>query len=226
MNGFETREREEKGPGLKQAIGLGQATSMVVGTIIGSSIFVQPSAVTSLVPSVPGVLLVWLASGILTLCGALVCAELSSIFTRSGGVYIYLKESFSPALGFLWGWSMFWVMHSGIIAAISVIFARYLAYLVPMSPTAVRLSAIGCILVLSAVNYAGVRPGSQLQTAVTIAKVGAIVIIVVVGFVLGSRLPFHFQQGGPGGFRWLFQEFSVGHDRRAIRLWRLAHGDL
>ena len=78
---------------------------MVVGTIIGTSIFVQPSEITALVPSVSGILLVWIVSGVLTLFGALVCAELASIFTRSGGVYVYLKEAYSPALGFLWGWA-------------------------------------------------------------------------------------------------------------------------
>ena len=78
-------------PKLRQTIRLPHATAMVVGTIIGSAIFVQPSAVTSLVPSVTGTVLVWLATGILTLLGALVCAELASIFTQSGGVYVYLK---------------------------------------------------------------------------------------------------------------------------------------
>ena len=102
---------------LRRVISLPRATALVVGTIIGASIFVQPSNVTSLVPSVSGIIFVWLASGLLTLFGALVCAELASTFTQTGGVYVYLKEAFSPALGFLWGWAMFWVMHSGIIAA-------------------------------------------------------------------------------------------------------------
>ena len=98
---------------------------MVVGTIIGASIFVQPSEVTSQVHSVGGVLLVWLLAGLLTLIGSLVCAELASTFTRTGGVYVYLSEAFHPALGFLWGWAMLLTMHSGIIAAIATVFARY-----------------------------------------------------------------------------------------------------
>jgi len=105
-------------------MGLPHATAMVVGIIIGASIFVQPSEITGLVPSLSLILLVWLVSGIMTFFGALVCAELSSIFTRSGGVYVFLKEAYSPSIGFLWGWAMFWTMHSGIIAAIAVIFAR------------------------------------------------------------------------------------------------------
>jgi APA family basic amino acid/polyamine antiporter len=94
---------------LRRAIRLPHATALVVGTIIGASIFVQPSEITSAVPSVGGVLLVWALAGVLTLAGALVCAELASAFTRSGGVYVYLREAYHPALGFLWGWAMFWV---------------------------------------------------------------------------------------------------------------------
>lgn len=183
---------------LRRAIGLPHATALVVGTIIGSSIFVQPSDVTRLVPSVPGILLVWGASGILTLFGALVCAELASIFTRSGGVYVYLKEAFSPVLGFLWGWAMFWVMHSGIIAAVSVIFARYVAYFIPLGAVGVKAVAIACIVVLSVINILGVKPGAMLQTLITIGKVFAIVLIIVAGFVLGSRLPEHFATGDLG----------------------------
>ncbi len=115
---------------------------MVAGTIIGASIFVQPAEITSRVPSVAGILLVWVGSGILTLFGALVCAELASAFPESGGVYVFLKRAFSPALGFLWGWAMFWSMHSGIIAAIAVVFARYVAYFVPLDDTGIRLVAI------------------------------------------------------------------------------------
>ena len=118
---------------LHRAIGFPQATAMVCGIIIGASIFVQPSEITGNVPSVTGVFLVWIISGLLTFFGALVCAELASIFTRSGGIYVYLKEAFFPALGFLWGWAMFWVIHSGIIAAIAVIFARYAAFFIPLS---------------------------------------------------------------------------------------------
>ena len=133
---------------LKRAIALPHATALVVGTIIGASIFVQPSEITARVPSIAGVLAVWLVAGAITLCGALVCAELASTFTRSGGVYVYLSEAFGKPLGFLWGWAMFWVMHSGIIAAIAVVFARYAGYLVPLGPTGTRLVAIGTILVL------------------------------------------------------------------------------
>lgn len=165
---------------------------MVVGTIIGASIFVQPSEVTSQVHTVPAVILVWLISGALTLIGSLVCAELASTFTRTGGVYVYLSEAFHPALGFLWGWAMFLTMHSGIIAAIATVFARYFGFFVPVGPLGSRVVAIAVIVLLSAVNYTGVEQGSRLQTFFTAIKLLAVILIVGLGFALGTRVPEHF----------------------------------
>jgi basic amino acid/polyamine antiporter, APA family len=177
---------------LRRAIRLPHATALVVGIIIGASIFVQPSEITTRVPSVPGILGVWLVAGALSLIGALVCAELASTFPRSGGVYVYLTEAYGPPLGFLWGWAMFWSMHSGIIAAIAVIFARYAGYLVPLGDAGLKALAIGMICFLSAVNYLGVRQGSRLQTAFTAVKLLAVALVVALGFGLGGREPAHF----------------------------------
>jgi APA family basic amino acid/polyamine antiporter len=165
---------------------------MVVGTIIGASIFVQPSEVTTRVPSVAGVLAVWLVAGGITLAGALITAELASTFSRTGGVYVYLTEAFGPWLGFLWGWAMFWSMHSGIIAAIAVVFARYAGFFIPLGPAATRAVAIAVILVLSLINYLGVRQGSRLQTWITAGKLLAVLMIVGLGLLLGGRVPEHF----------------------------------
>ncbi len=178
--------------GLRRALRLPHATALVVGTIIGASIFVQPSEITGQVPSIFAVLLVWLLSGVLTLFGALVCAELASIYSRSGGVYVYLKESFGPAVGFLWGWAMFWTMHSGIIAAIAVIFARYVAYFAPLGDVGTKGVAIGAILILSFINYLGVEHGSFVQMLFTAGKLLAVVFIVGLGFFFGAGLPEHF----------------------------------
>lgn len=178
--------------GLRRAIRLPHATALVVGTIIGASIFVQPSEVSTRVPSVPGVLAVWLIAGMLTLIGALICAELASTFTRTGGVYVYLTEAFGPWLGFLWGWAMFWAMHSGIIAAVAVVFARYAGYLVPLGEAGSKAVAIGVILLLSLINYFGVKQGSRLQTWFTAGKLIAVALIVGIGFALGGRVSEHF----------------------------------
>jgi len=169
---------------LKRTLGLPHATAMVVGIILGASIFVQPSEITRHVPSAGGMLGVWALCGLLAFCGALVCAELSSAFPKTGGVYVFLTEAYSPVAGFLWGWAMFWTMHSGIIAAMSVVFARYVAHFFPADDGGIRGIAIGAIWVLSAINYLGVRQGSVLQLALTIAKVAAVALMLVLAFAL------------------------------------------
>ena len=171
---------------LQRGIGLRTATALVVGTIIGSSIFVQASEITSLVPSPTAVVLAWAVAGVLTLIGALVCAELASAYPRTGGVYVYLKEVYSPMLGFLWGWATFWSMHTGILAAIATVFARYAAYFVPLDDTGLRVVAVSAILVLSAINYVGVRFGGGVQSAFTAVKVAAVFAIIVVGWALSG----------------------------------------
>jgi APA family basic amino acid/polyamine antiporter len=168
---------------LKRAIGLPAATALVVGTIIGSSIFVQASEIANLVPSPGVILLAWAVAGVLTLIGALVCAELSSAYPKTGGVYVFLKEIYSPSLGFLWGWAMLWTMHSGILAAIATVFARYAGVFLPLTDGTTRAVAIGAIVMLSAINYVGVKFGSRVQLAFTLVKVLAVIAIIAIGFV-------------------------------------------
>jgi APA family basic amino acid/polyamine antiporter len=168
---------------LARAIRLPQATAIVVGIIIGASVFVQASEITAFVPSPSAVAAVWIVAGILTMCGALVCAELASAFPQTGGVYVYLRDIYSPALGFLWGWAMFWSMHTGIMAAIATVFARYAGYFVPIGDTGTRAVAVAAILGLSAINYLGVRFGTGVQTAFTAIKVAGVLVIILVGFL-------------------------------------------
>src|SRR5689334_494030 len=172
---------------LTRALGLVDATALVVGIIIGASIFVQPSVITGTVPSLSAVYAVWIVSGVLTLFGALIAAELASAFPSAGGVYVFLREAFTPGVAFLWGWAMFWTMHTGIIAVIAMVFARYVSFFVPVGALGLQLIAIGAIVLLSAINYRGVRSGSAVQTTVTILKVAAIVLIIIAAFALGSR---------------------------------------
>src|SRR5579862_9123233 len=165
-------------------MGIVRATAMVVGIIIGASIFVQPSEVSRHVSTISAMFGVWSAAGIMSIAGALVSASLARRFPKTGGIYVYLKETISPAAGFLWAWAMFWIAHSGIIAAISMVFARYVSVLWPLSDVAMRLVAIAVIVLLSTINYFGVRAGSTVQTAFTIAKMAAIAIILVAVVVL------------------------------------------
>jgi basic amino acid/polyamine antiporter, APA family len=171
---------------LRRSMSLVHATAMVVGIILGASIFIQPSEITRLVPSARGVLLVWLAAGALTFCGAMICAELSSVFPETGGVYVFLRGIFSPLVGFLWGWGMFWSMHSAIIAAIAVILGRYTEYFISLGDWGVRLVAITVVLLLSLINYLGVKPGSAVQVILTALKLAAIVILAIVLFGFGG----------------------------------------
>src|SRR5207244_8271457 len=106
--------------------------------IIGASIFVQPSAITASVPALSAVYAVWIISGVLTLFGALIAAELASAYPHAGGVYVFLREAFSPGIAFLWGWAMFWTMHTGIIAVIAMVFARYTAFFIPVGDAGLR----------------------------------------------------------------------------------------
>ncbi|HEY2163969.1 MAG TPA: amino acid permease [Gemmatimonadaceae bacterium] len=183
---------------LSRSINQLDATALVVGIIIGASIFVQPSVITGAVPTVSGVFAVWVASGVLTLFGALIAAELASAYPHAGGVYVFLKESFSPAVGFLWGWAMFWTMHTGIIAVIATVFARYATFFFPTGDVGARAIAVAAVVALTAINYVGVKQGSVVQTTFTLLKVAAIVVIIAVAFALGPRVPVAHQAATTG----------------------------
>ena len=195
------------GPQLTRAIGLTQATAMVVGTIIGTSIFVQPSEITREVPTIAGILVAWSLAGVLTFLGAIVCAELASAFPQTGGVYVFLREAFSTRVAFMWGWANFWSIHSGIIAAISMVCARYIAFFVNLSPLQQQLAAVGVIAIISAINFVGVRAGTTVQTVITGAKLVAVVALLVGGVAYS---------GAGGGDAWtltLAQVTAVPIDR-------------
>jgi APA family basic amino acid/polyamine antiporter len=198
-------------PQLTRAIGLPQAAAIVIGTIIGTSIFVQPSEITREVPTITGILVAWSLAGLLTFIGALVCAELASAFPHTGGVYVFLREAFSTRVAFMWGWANFWSIHSGIIAAISMVCARYIAYFVEMSALQQQFTAAGVIALISAINYVGVRTGTTVQTAITAAKLLAVVALLVGGLALS---------GAGGGDAWTL---SLG-DLSAVPLDRMLLG--
>jgi len=192
-------------------MGLVRTTAMVVGIIIGASIFVQPSEVSRHVSTISAMFGVWTAAGILSIAGAMVSASLASIFPKTGGIYVYLKETISPSAGFLWGWAMFWSAHSGIIAAISVVLARYVAVLTPLSDNGIRLVAIGCIFLISTINYFGVRAGSTVQTTFTIAKMAAIAgILIAVAVLAPPRAVTEVAANGPHGLREFLLAISAG----------------
>jgi APA family basic amino acid/polyamine antiporter len=185
-------------PQLLRGLGLKEAVSVLMGSIIGSGIFLTPRAIAQAIQSPGIILLVWAVSGVLTLFGALAYAELGAMMPRSGGQYVYLREAFGPLWGFLFGWTFFLVIQTGSIAAVAVAFAEYSGYFVPLSPSLIKVVAILCILLLTGVNYVGVRFGGWVQNIFTVLKVGAIVTLVVLGFGLkgGSWANFQPLWGG------------------------------
>jgi APA family basic amino acid/polyamine antiporter len=180
-------------PQLIRGLGLKEAVTVLMGSIIGSGIFLTPRAIAQATPSPGVILLVWTVSGVLTLFGALAYAELGAMLPRSGGQYVYLREAFGPLWGFLFGWTLFLVIQTGSIAAVAVAFAEYSGYFVPLSPGMMKVVAIVCILLLTAVNCVGVRRGGWIQNIFTTLKIGAIVALVAWGFGSGEGSWTNFQ---------------------------------
>ncbi|MCL4401327.1 MAG: amino acid permease [Acidobacteria bacterium] len=190
---------------LRRDLGLWGAGAIVVGTIIGSGIFLVPSSMAARVGSPGWVFVVWVFGGLLSLAGALTYAELAAAMPEAGGEYVYLREAYGPVWSFLYGWTQMWVAKSGSIATLATAFFYYLAnffpsldgvfYTVPLplgaggAPLELRygqLLAMALILALAVVNYFGVRFGGQVQITVTLVKVGLILFIVLVGLAWGS----------------------------------------
>src|SRR6186713_887465 len=122
----------EQQPSFKQSLGLLDATMIVVGSMIGSGIFIVSADITRNVGSAGWLILVWILTGVLTLTAALSYGELSGMYPKAGGQYVYLKESFNPLVGFLYGWSFFAVIQTATIAAVGVAFAKFTAYIFPV----------------------------------------------------------------------------------------------
>jgi APA family basic amino acid/polyamine antiporter len=170
---------------LKRALGLPDATLLVVSAVIGSGIFLTPGAIAGLLPHPGAILLVWLLGGALSLAGALANAELGAMYPRAGGDYVYLREAFHPLAGFLVGWLSFFVIFAGTIATLAAGFAAGLGEFVPLG----RGERIGLAVALtwaaSLLNYLGVRWGALANNLTAVVKVGALVGLAVAGPLLG-----------------------------------------
>ncbi len=171
-------------PQLLRALGLWETTAIVMGIMIGSAIFIVPAEVTREVGSERAALGGWIISGILSLFGALSFAELASMFPQAGGQYVYLREAYGHLVSFLCGWTFFLAVQSGGISTVAVGFGQYLADFFPINPVQQKLAGSLAIVVLTAINYRGVREAGWLQSVLTGAKVGAMVALVALGFAL------------------------------------------
>jgi len=201
----------EEGTKLVRGLKLFDATTLVVGSMIGSGIFIAPSLMAGYIPSPGLILLLWVIGGILTICGALSYAELAAAMPKAGGPYIYLKEIYSPLWGFLCGWTIFLVIQSGCIAAVAVAFAKYAGVFIPwisegtvllklphLTLNSAQLVGILSIWILTVINIYGLKSGAFVQNLFTVLKVICVLILVFCSFLF-------FKEGGLNHFSPFFE---------------------
>ena len=200
------------GSGYERRLSLFDATMVVVGGIIGAGIFLSPSIVAGRVESSGQVLLVWVLGGAIALLGALCFGELGARRPEAGGGYVYLKESFGRLPAFLYGWTQLLVINTGGIAAVAITFAGYAAELGGLGGRSIRPLAVGAILLLTGINYLGIRPGSITQNVFTLAKLAALAAVVGSGlWALGGGPPLA-ASAPPGPVFDGAADTAAGHD--------------
>ncbi len=190
--------------GWRRELGLLDATLLVAGGMIGSGIFIVSADITRHIGSAGWLIAVWLIGGFMTLAAALSYGELSGMYPKAGGQYVYLRESYNPLVAFLYGWSLFTVIQTGTIAAVGVSFYKFLAYFVPavsedkvlfaigsfrVSPA--QVLAIATIFLITWINSRGIRNGKLIQTTFTLTKIGSMAILILFGLVLVKHGVWH-----------------------------------
>ena len=183
--------------GLCRELGLLDATMINVGTIIASSIFIVPSAIAAAFTASFPTILVWVVGAVISLCGALCIAELGAAMPKAGGQYIYLQRAFGPIWGWLYGWGSSVVINPASIAAIAVGFATYVGFFLPLSAVAVKVVAIGSILLLTVINCFGLKVGAVTQNVVTLIKIAAVIALIALCLLLPGGSVQNFQPFWP-----------------------------
>ncbi|MGD0710967.1 MAG: amino acid permease [Bacteroidales bacterium] len=187
----------------RQTLGLFDSTMIVVGSMIGSGIFIVSADIARTVGSPFYLLLTWLITGIITIIAALSYGELAAMMPKAGGQYVYLKEAYNSMIGFLYGWTFFLVIQTGTIAAVAVAFAKFTGVLIPSLSeknilfdicgfhiSAAQLLAIASLIVLTITNYRGIRNGKILQVSFTVTKILVTVGLIIIGFIVASSSNF------------------------------------
>ncbi|MHC0442912.1 APC family permease [Flavobacterium sp. 3-210] len=194
------QENEQDQEHFKRELGLLDGTMLVVGSMIGSGIFIVSADIARQVGSAGWLTLIWLISGLITIIAAVSYGELSAMFPKAGGQYVYLKEAYNKLIAFLYGWSFFAVIQTGTIAAVGVAFSKFAAYLYePFSDenilyelgafklNAAQLVSIFTIILLTFINSRGVKNGKILQTVLTIIKILSLLGLIVFGLTLAAK---------------------------------------
>jgi APA family basic amino acid/polyamine antiporter len=172
---------------LDRTLSLKDLVFIVIGTVIGSGIFLVPGAVLRQSDGAVGLaLLIWFVAGILSLLGALTYGELGAMRPDAGGLYVYIRDAFGPLLAFLYGWMVFIVGGSGSVATLAVAFTNYAGQFMPLSPIAAKVLAVAMIVVVMLVNVRGTRQGATVQNWSTALKAGAILVMSVLLLVAGN----------------------------------------
>lgn len=172
---------------LARTFRLRDLTLLIIGSVIGSGIFASPGAVLRDVNGIAGLaLLVWIVGGALSLLGALTYGELSAMHPKAGGLYVYIRDCFGRFPAFMFGWTLFFVISSGSIATLSVIFSTYLSAIVPIGDIAAKLISVFMIAVIMTINVLSTRRSADMQNLTTVIKVGAIVVMAAILLALGS----------------------------------------
>ena len=171
---------------LKKVIGLYGLTMVAIGSCIGSGIFLTPSQIAGHLPTPILILIVWALGGLVTVTGALTFSEMGAMFPQAGGVYAYLKEAYGDIFGFLYGWAYLLVITSGAMAALSIAFAQYLDFIVPLGQTGIIIVAISAIVCLTVINILRVKAGEIFSNVFTGLKLLGIAAIVLIGLFLGD----------------------------------------
>ena len=172
---------------LRKELNLFDAVMIVVGTIIGSGIFLIPNSIAAQLHSLPAVLLVWVTGGILTIFGALSLGELGSMYPGTGGLCSYLRYAYGPLTAFLYAWGLLFMIQSGSIAALAVGFGLYMGQALKLSLVGEKLVSVACILSLTFINCLGIRGGKLTQNCIAVAKAAGLVAIIVLAWAKGSR---------------------------------------
>lgn len=183
---------------LRPSLSLTDATFLVVASVVGSGIFLTPGTIASALPHPGWIFAVWAAGGLLSLAGALANAELGAMYPHAGGDYVYLREAFHPAAGFLVGWLTFFVIYAGTIATLAAGFASSLGGFVAIGHGGMLALAIGITLASTALNWVSVQAGARVNNAATLLKVLAIALFVLLGPAIGPGSWAHLAPSSAG----------------------------